>query len=233
MPNPHKPSLSKESNYWREYFDQKADTTDVKSRRNGYLSNANARLMHHTVQKTLGSLRDQRILDVGCGDGDVTSALTIQNAIIGLDLSSRMLNVASTSGGIPVCADMLEPPFPPNSFDTVICVEAMTCLSQPLEVLPILTKMLRPGGSLLIGGLNFHSMLRRLIRPLTSTLGTQHPRLIMPGHCRTILDDLGVHLEPTIWITYYPGFSLQGEPSIMTPIIKKWATNFLIKGLKR
>ncbi|MGA9048880.1 MAG: methyltransferase domain-containing protein [Dehalococcoidia bacterium] len=65
-----------------------------------------------------------RVLDVGCGTGNVSSRIRemVDIEIIGLDKSLSMLEAAAAKGVDVVCADAdyVNLPFRPDSFDTVV-----------------------------------------------------------------------------------------------------------------
>ncbi|MBN1681873.1 MAG: methyltransferase domain-containing protein [Anaerolineae bacterium] len=100
------------------------------------------------------------VLDVATGTGRVPLALldqvTFHGRVVGLDLSRKMLAQA---------ADKLAPygnrvallhhpaerlPFPENTFDLVTCLEALEFLMDQRVVLREMTRVLRPGGLLVL-----------------------------------------------------------------------------------
>lgn len=101
---------------------------------------------------------DPLVLDVATGTGRLARALcpvpSFQGQIIAVDLSRRMLNEAArlldddrvTLIWCP--AERL--PFADASFDVVTCLEALEFTEDPAATLRELTRVLRPGGGLLI-----------------------------------------------------------------------------------
>ena len=49
-----------------------------------------------------------------------------------------------------VCADILDPPFPPGSFDLIVALNLLDNVTDPLALLNQLNLQLRPGGLLLL-----------------------------------------------------------------------------------
>lgn len=104
----------------------------------------------------------QKALDVCCGTGDVTFALARTGAdATGFDFSHPMLAVAAEraakaplpAGSGPVRfqqGDALELPFPDRSFDVVTISYGLRNLADFHRGLRELTRVLRPGGRLLI-----------------------------------------------------------------------------------
>ncbi len=80
----------------------------------------------------------KRILDVGCGTGELSAVLRAESPgeVVGCDVDSRLLSVARTDTGIPVVTgDALQLPFPDNSFDLVICQALLINLPNPAAAL--------------------------------------------------------------------------------------------------
>ena len=64
----------------------------------------------------------QRILDVGCGDGEITNDLAPGRHVVGLDRSETALQYVTTETVQAGCDDI---PFPDGHFDLVLCSEVL------------------------------------------------------------------------------------------------------------
>jgi trans-aconitate 2-methyltransferase len=101
---------------------------------------------------------NDRVLDVGCGDGFLTRAvadMVPDGTAMGVDASPRMIAAAHT-GGQPkpsgpwfVVADARRLPFA-ESFDAVISFNALHWVPDQRRVLAEIASVLRPGGRVLI-----------------------------------------------------------------------------------
>ena len=118
-----------------------------------------------------------RILDAGCGTGNFSLTLADRGAdMVGVDRSAAMLSRArSKSRESPgkvewVQGDLAQLPFPAHSFDGVISMVALDFMSCREAVIRELTRVLKPGGFLLVAVLNRYSLWtlkRRLLTPVS------------------------------------------------------------------
>jgi ubiquinone/menaquinone biosynthesis C-methylase UbiE len=131
------------------------------------------RVEKEAIFALLPELSSRRILEVGCGTGNITLPLACRGArVVGLDVTSPMLAAAQRRArqqGISLAwirgqADAL--PFPGHSFDGVISILALDFMADRPEVLREMVRVLRPGGFLVLALLNRYSLwtLNRILR---------------------------------------------------------------------
>ncbi|MFD0926105.1 class I SAM-dependent methyltransferase [Williamsia deligens] len=101
---------------------------------------------------------DRRILDVACGPGTYTAQfardLTGDGVCVGLDFSAPMLGRAVADNAAPravyVRGDAHRLPFADGTFDTVSCLAALYLISEPMQVIDEMVRVLAPGGEIAI-----------------------------------------------------------------------------------
>ncbi|GLY65292.1 class I SAM-dependent methyltransferase [Amycolatopsis taiwanensis] len=99
-----------------------------------------------------------RVLDVGCGPGNVTAqlgrAVGLSGLAIGIDVSPPMLARAAraeTSDSVGfIRADARRLPFADATFDLVTSIAALQLIPEPHRVLAGMTRVLAPGGRLAV-----------------------------------------------------------------------------------
>ena len=108
------------------------------------------------------TLRDSRIVDIGCGGGILTEAMSAKGAdVVGIDMADGPLAVArlhqiesgteaeyrqTTAEDI---ADEL-----PSSFDVVTCLEMLEHVPSPAGVIEACSRLVRPGGDVFFSTIN-------------------------------------------------------------------------------
>ncbi len=125
----------------------------------------------------LGFRKGERVLDVACGTGIVARLAAPlvgpQGRVVGIDLNARMLAVAAESK--PECgavvewrqADAQALPFPPASFDTVLCQQGLQFFPNRIGALHEMHRVLVPGGRL---ALNVWGAQNPYLRALSQSL---------------------------------------------------------------
>ncbi|GAA4243165.1 class I SAM-dependent methyltransferase [Dactylosporangium darangshiense] len=106
---------------------------------------------------------DARILDVGCGAGRVTKAITERGGrITGVDINPTAIDVArqTCQDADFVCASMTDLPLPDASFDQVWCLRfsfnALPTVVERINTLAELWRVCAPGGSMFVEVFNWH-----------------------------------------------------------------------------
>jgi ubiquinone/menaquinone biosynthesis C-methylase UbiE len=102
--------------------------------------------------------RDDVVLDVACGPGNVTRRLLgwigKPGLVVGLDASPSMLERAVRDTDAPnaayVRADAHRLPFRHASFDAVCCYAALYLMDEPFAAIEEMLRVLRPGGRIAV-----------------------------------------------------------------------------------
>lgn len=118
------------------------------------------RLERDLILELIGDVNSLRILDVGCGDGDLAIALWQRGAkVVGIDVSNAMIEAgraramkheANIEFSVASADHM---PFPPEHFDVVVAVTILCFVEDAAPVFREIARVLRPGGRLIIGEL--------------------------------------------------------------------------------
>jgi len=113
----------------------------------------------------------RRMLEVGCGTGHWSRFFAERGfRVTGIDISPEMVNVAQPEGlgdtSFSV-ADATSLPFPDDSFDIAVAVTVLEFVAEPGRIVHEMARCVRPGGRIVVGALNSHSILgiRRRVRP--------------------------------------------------------------------
>ncbi len=101
-----------------------------------------------------------RILDVGCGSSRILRDLP---GAVGVDVLLRKLRFLRPVHPQVAQASVFALPFPDASFDTVICSEVIEHIPDEPIVLGELNRVLRPGGTLVVGTPDYGRVLWHII----------------------------------------------------------------------
>ena len=97
----------------------------------------------------LGMLgRATAVLDVGCGSSKILEALP---HAVGLDLNFKPLRFRRQTNRLVVNGDVHRLPFPDDAFEAVICSEMLEHVPFDTRIFSELSRVLRPGGVLVVG----------------------------------------------------------------------------------
>lgn len=108
--------------------------------------------------------RDDRVLDLACGTGDILfSAGAHTTHTVGLDVTHRMLQLARARGSAAVVTgDMLALPFPDRSFTVVTTGYGLRNVPDLMTAIAEIRRVLAPGGRFL--SLDFNRPANPIVR---------------------------------------------------------------------
>ncbi|MAH39440.1 MAG: hypothetical protein CL873_02765 [Dehalococcoidales bacterium] len=136
------------------------------------------------IIKIFRQLKGERLLDIGCGDGDITLLLKESSGareVFGIDIASEAVAVAQRKGITAYKLDIDEEKFPfeEEYFDLIYCGELIEHLFNPDHLLKEIHRVLRTGGVCVITTPNLAGWPNRF----ALLLGYQpYPMAVSPSH---------------------------------------------------
>ena len=111
----------------------------------------------------------QYILDAGCGTGNFSYKLAEMGCnVVGIDVSNKMLGEAQAKSSLAPTAPRFKSmdccclSFPDNTFDSVISMSAFEFFEKPDVAVAEMMRVLKPGGTLVIGVIQQGGLWQRL-----------------------------------------------------------------------
>ena len=179
-----------------------------------------SRVHAEKVKEVARFARGSQILDAGCGDGKVSSALAgLGFRVIGVDRSIRQVQLcrarAKMAGvSVDVCvASLTDLPFSNSSVETVCCLDVLEHIIEFSSALRELCRVTSVGGALVLAvpGLSHYLVYDRLLLkvPVSKFLlqkhtnegpaeaGHSHVQTIVPGLISQRVRELGLQVDST------------------------------------
>jgi SAM-dependent methyltransferase len=148
---------------------------------------------YHKLISTAGSKTDKRwkarksdlaqhkqsgaLLDLGCSSGQFLASMQSDSwKLYGVEMSADCAKAAEARCGAQVfVGNVLDAPFPPESFDVITCFDVLEHLFYPRKVMEKVSKWLKPGGIFFVQVPNIDSAEARVF-------GTYWHGLELPRH---------------------------------------------------
>jgi len=107
--------------------------------------------------------RPGRLLDVGCGAGDLAAVFARRGwSVAGIEPSAVAAEHARANGVEAVNGTLADAPWGPAEFDAILFNHSLEHIEEPAQALTEAARLLKPGGLLAIAVPNFGSWHRRL-----------------------------------------------------------------------
>lgn len=114
------------------------------------------RIRAETVQELMRGRTFRNALDIGCGDGSISLPLLPRcQRLTLLDLSPAMLALARSklppgAGVVFLNENFMDSPLEEGAYDLVLCLGVLAHVDSPESVIAKLSRILKPGGSLIL-----------------------------------------------------------------------------------
>ena len=124
--------------------------------------------MYGEIVNRIMSANPKKLLDVGCGTGNVLMKLNANEdlSLYGLDISEKMIETAKKNLGNKAelkVGDSEYMPWEDNSFDVIVCNASFHHYPNPEKVLLEMKRVLKSNGILIIGDPTAPVIIRQLI----------------------------------------------------------------------
>ncbi len=109
------------------------------------------------IKRMFGTLRNLKILEIGCASGDLLSLIKSEGAYVkGLEISDYAAELARKRG-LDVVTGTIESFITKTKevFDVVIALEVIEHVQRPTEFIYLIEKLVKPGGILLLSTPNY------------------------------------------------------------------------------
>ncbi|UCC58544.1 MAG: methyltransferase domain-containing protein [Candidatus Bathyarchaeum sp.] len=162
-----------------QHYDQQAVVYDVQ-----YLEEQNAKIEDALDSMEVGS--NELVLDLGCGTGFLFPHIRKTKLLVGIDISSKALQVAKKrSNTLLVRADADNTPFPSHIFDRVFAITLLQNMPNPKKTISEMKRLSKPDAVFVVTGLkkkftaeSFVDLLRRTRLKVSTLKSDEH----LKGH---------------------------------------------------
>ena len=199
------PARVVESEYWAEKRDPDGRIRDLASERTQrkddltYIANA------------INARPPGRVVDVGCGLGELLEQVDDAHERIGIDPSERAVAVAAEhSGARTIQGELSADLFSPASCDVIVAHHVIEHMDAPVTFVRAVASLLRPGGLFIVGTPNFASAAARLFGDRFRLLhDPTHVSLFSDDSLLRLLRDMGFQIKAVEYPFFETRFATQ------------------------
>lgn len=171
--------------------------------------------------------RSGTLLDLGCSSGGFLGLLQGDSwKLYGIEMSADCARRAETKTGAHVfVGDILDAPFPPESFDVITCFDVLEHLYEPLRVMIKVSEWLKPGGVFYVQVPNIDSAEARVFG--TYWHGLELPRHLFhysPAALKVLAQSAGLNVV---------SLETRRNPAVGTSLRYVWDDVFGAVGIRR
>ena len=187
-----------------------------------FVQAATYRPVHNVVLRALHETRTRRVLDIGCGTGQLAARIRAElpaAAVVGCDFSAGMLQRAAARVDTInwVRGDAGRLPFHDGIFDAIVSTEAFHWFPDQNAALREFHRVLRPGGRLLLALVNTPTVLVSEAMHIGSQLIGEPFYWPTIAQMRSRVENAGFDVESQRRIFRLPGFLL---PPVLTHAVR-------------
>jgi 2-polyprenyl-3-methyl-5-hydroxy-6-metoxy-1,4-benzoquinol methylase len=167
------------------------------------------------------------LLDLGCSSGSFLESMRSESwKLYGIEMSVDCAKVAEARCGAHVfIGDILDAPFPRETFDVITCFDVLEHLYEPRRVMERVAEWLKPGGIFFVQVPNIDSAEARVF-------GTYWHGLELPRHLFHYSSASLRHLAKVAGLSE-ASLQTRRNPAIGTSLRYLWDDVFRILGIKR
>lgn len=181
------------------------------------------RPIHDVVLRLLRDLPPRRLLDVGCGTGQLAARISrelTETAVVGCDFSAGMLNRARQGGARVtwIQGDACRLPLPSGAFDVITSTEAFHWFPDQDAALREFHRVLVPGGRLMLALVNPRTQLLSRLAYAGSRVVGQPFYWPTRAEIRARVEAAGFTIEQQRQIFRLPGLLI---PPVLTVAVRR------------